>query len=102
MAHVSMQSGLSETTETSALRDLLVKMQTVWSAVANRYVAGGMLSHLDDRMLSDIGVSRGDVESAFAEPVWRDPTTRLALMVTERRVGSRNLRAEALEADKAA
>ncbi|MFC5069975.1 DUF1127 domain-containing protein [Flaviflagellibacter deserti] len=98
MAHVSMQSGLSATTETSSLRDLLVKMQTVWSAVANRYVAGGMLSHLDDRMLSDIGISRGDVESAFAEPVWRDPTTRLALLATERRTGSRELNTETLDA----
>lgn len=98
MAHVSMQSGLSETTETSALRDILGKMQTVWSAVANRYVAGGMLSHLDDRMLSDIGVSRSDVESAFAEPVWRDPTTRLALIASERRIGSRELNAEKFDA----
>ena len=29
---------------------------------------------LDDRMLADIGLTRGDVRDAFSEPVWRDPT----------------------------
>ena len=32
----------------------------------------------NDRMLSDIGLTRGDVADAYAEPLWRDPTALLA------------------------
>ena len=30
------------------------------------------LAELDDRMLADIGLSRGDLRDAFALPPWRD------------------------------
>jgi len=46
------------------------------------------LAGLDDRMLADIGLSRGDVRDAFSEPVWSDPTVILVSRVQERR-GSR-------------
>ncbi len=46
------------------------------------------LAGLDDRMLADIGLTRGDVRDAFSEPVWSDPTTILVSRVNERR-GSR-------------
>ena len=44
-----------------------------------------ILAGLDDRMLSDIGLTRGDVRDAFSEPVWRDPTAILVSRANERR-----------------
>ena len=46
------------------------------------------LAGLDDRMLADIGLTRGDVRDAFSEPVWSDPTAILVSRANERR-GSR-------------
>ena len=37
----------------------------------------GQLESLDDRMLRDIGLSRGELTFAKAEPLYRDPTLRL-------------------------
>ena len=47
------------------------------------------LARLDDRMLADIGLTRGDVRDAFSEPVWRDPTAVLVSRVHERRINRR-------------
>ena len=44
-----------------------------------------ILASVNDHMLADIGLTRGDVNDAFAEPVWRDPTAVLAARVHERR-----------------
>ena len=48
-----------------------------------------MLSGLDDRMLADIGLTRGDLRDAYSEPVWRDPTAILVSRAQERRVNRR-------------
>jgi uncharacterized protein YjiS (DUF1127 family) len=48
-----------------------------------------ILSSLDDRMLADIGLTRGDVRDAYSEPVWRDPTAILVSRVHERRINRR-------------
>src|SRR5947209_15643116 len=50
-----------------------------------------ILAGLDDRMLSDIGLTRGDVRDAFSEPVWRDPTAILVSRAHERRVNRRRV-----------
>lgn len=47
------------------------------------------LAGLDDRMLADIGLTRGDVRDAFSEPVWRDPTAILVSRAHERRINRR-------------
>jgi uncharacterized protein YjiS (DUF1127 family) len=44
-----------------------------------------MLASFDDRMLADIGLTRGDLRDAVAEPLWRDPTAILVSRVCERR-----------------
>ena len=44
-----------------------------------------MLGGFDDRMLRDIGLTRGDLRDAVAEPLWRDPTRVLVTRVGERR-----------------
>ncbi|RAI35489.1 hypothetical protein CH341_30870 [Rhodoplanes roseus] len=53
-------------------------------AVKNRREAA-LLAGFNDRMLSDIGLTRGDVADAYAEPLWRDPTLLLARRAGERR-----------------
>jgi uncharacterized protein YjiS (DUF1127 family) len=47
------------------------------------------LAGLDDRMLADIGLTRGDLRDAYSEPVWRDPTAILVSRAQERRAGRR-------------
>jgi uncharacterized protein YjiS (DUF1127 family) len=44
-----------------------------------------VLASFDDVMLKDIGLSRGDVRDAIAQPLWRDPTAVLELRRIERR-----------------
>jgi uncharacterized protein YjiS (DUF1127 family) len=50
-----------------------------------------ILAGLDDHMLADIGLTRGDVRDAFSEPVWSDPTAILVSRVNERRTSRRGL-----------
>ena len=50
-----------------------------------------ILASVNDRMLADIGLTRGDVNDAFAEPPWRDPTAVLAARVHERRYSRRGV-----------
>ena len=64
-------------------RDLLQLAKNRRDAVA--------LSGLDDRMLADIGLTRGDVRDAFSEPVWRDPTAILVSRAHERRINRRRV-----------
>jgi uncharacterized protein YjiS (DUF1127 family) len=44
-----------------------------------------MLASLDDRMLADIGLTRGDLRDAAAALPWRDPTAVLVSRAGERR-----------------
>jgi uncharacterized protein YjiS (DUF1127 family) len=45
-----------------------------------------ILAGMDEHMLADIGLTRGDVRDAFSEPLWRDPTAILVSRAHERRV----------------
>ena len=45
-----------------------------------------MLAGFDDRMLADIGLTRGDLRDAVSEPLWRDPTNVLVKRARERRM----------------
>lgn len=44
------------------------------------------LAGLDRRMLADIGITRSDVNDAFSEPFWEDPTALLRERAIERRM----------------
>jgi uncharacterized protein YjiS (DUF1127 family) len=88
----------AETRKTAAplLVETIVNVATVL-VIAARKVAQGirnrreaaLLAGLDDRMLSDIGLTRGDLRDAFSEPLWRDPSAVLVNRAEERRRGSR-------------
>jgi uncharacterized protein YjiS (DUF1127 family) len=51
------------------------------------------LAGLDRRMLADIGINRADLNDAFSEPFWHDPTALLNERVSERRQYRTTLRA---------
>lgn len=44
-----------------------------------------MLAGFDDRMLADIGLTRGDLRDAFSLPVWQDPCPILVSRAGDRR-----------------
>ncbi len=44
-----------------------------------------MLAAFDERMLRDIGLTRGDLNDALSEPLWRDPIAVLVRRQRERR-----------------
>ena len=48
-----------------------------------------VLAGFDDRMLADIGLTRGDLRDAIAEPLWRDPSQVLVIRSRERRLARR-------------
>jgi uncharacterized protein YjiS (DUF1127 family) len=53
------------------------------------------LASFDDYMLRDIGLTRGDLQDALAEPLWRDPTAVLVRRQSERRACRRKIAATA-------
>ncbi len=63
---------------------VIVGTRKVVQGYRNRRDAA-LLAGLDDRMLSDIGLTRGDLRDAFSEPMWRDPTAVLVSRAEERR-----------------
>lgn len=52
------------------------------------------LAACDGRMLADIGISRADLQDAFSEPFWEDPTALLRERALERRVNRALARAD--------
>jgi uncharacterized protein YjiS (DUF1127 family) len=67
-----------------------LRLRALVQTVKNRQDAT-MLAGLDDRMLADIGLTRGDLRDAFSEPVWRDPTNLLVSRAHERRINRRRI-----------
>ena len=70
------------------LRDLVAWV----TATRERRRIIGQLSGLDDHMLRDIGVTRQDVLSVLAEPIFQDPSVKLAERAREARRASRAAR----------
>jgi uncharacterized protein YjiS (DUF1127 family) len=60
---------------------LLKRIQLAWTGRR----AAADLAQMDARLLADIGLTRGDVASAYEAPLAEDPTERLARVVRERR-----------------
>jgi uncharacterized protein YjiS (DUF1127 family) len=86
-AHNSVQP-----TTTAKLRNLAAagaaRLVALWNAVKNRRSVA-RLPKWDDHMLSDIGLTRGDVRSALAAPFSEDPSDRLGALQGERRSAAR-------------
>ncbi|MBS0249248.1 MAG: hypothetical protein JSR61_21750 [Proteobacteria bacterium] len=58
-----------------------------------------MLAGLDRRMLADIGLTQSDVQDAFSEPLWADPTALLKERAIERRMNRARMHIVAWEGD---
>ncbi len=63
---------------------LKARLLAVFKAIRHRGDLA-LLARFDDRMLADIGLTRGDLRDAVAEPPWRDPTQVLVARAHERR-----------------
>jgi uncharacterized protein YjiS (DUF1127 family) len=61
----------------------------------NRRTALEMM-HFDERMLKDIGLTRGDVHASIIEPMGADPTVRMRILAVERRAANKAQAAERL------
>lgn len=81
-----------------AMNAAVAFVRAMWKARRNRRVVG-TLHGFDDRMLRDIGLTRGDVAAALAGPAFGDPSTRLRIFAVERRAGRRAQVREWLEAE---
>lgn len=66
-------------------------VRAVLQTIKNRRDAV-ILAGMDEHMLADIGLTRGDVRDAVSEPVWRDPTAILVSRAHERRINRRRLK----------
>jgi uncharacterized protein YjiS (DUF1127 family) len=64
------------------------RVVALWNAVKNRRSVN-QLAGWDDRMLSDIGLTRGDVNSALASGFADDPSYRLSAFSGERKIATR-------------
>jgi uncharacterized protein YjiS (DUF1127 family) len=63
---------------------VVTRLRSLWRAWRNRRLVMPLLA-FDDRMLSDIGLTRSDVTGALALPTGEDPSIRLARASRERR-----------------
>jgi len=61
-----------------ALIEWLVRLATRCARVVSQRRMLGELARLDDRMLKDIGLFRGDIDAAESLPLGRDPIALLA------------------------
>jgi uncharacterized protein YjiS (DUF1127 family) len=81
-----------------SLRHALVAFGRALARGARR-VAQGMenrraaqaLARLDEHMLADIGLTRGDLHDAYAGSIWSDPTALLRARALERRLARRGI-----------
>ena len=69
---------------------VLARAREVLLIVKNRRDAASLVG-MDERMLADIGLTRGDLRDAYSEPVWRDPTAILVSRAHERRINRRRV-----------
>lgn len=67
---------------------LVKRVAKSWNTWKNHRMMTKLVT-LDDHMLKDIGLTRGDVRLASALPYSNDPTSRLRVLALERRASER-------------
>ena len=63
--------GSRSTSRTTALLAAMRRVLDLLSVWRKRAASRSMLASLDDRMLRDIGLTRGDVERELTKPFWQ-------------------------------
>lgn len=76
MQTLSRLVGLPERVAVTAGRAFAIALRAVRALAHRRAVK--RLADLDDRMLKDIGLTRGEVHGALASPLFADPSAHLA------------------------
>ena len=71
-------------------RRLARRLQNFWRAIEYRREMQ-MLARFDDRMLTDIGLNRGDVQDANSRSLFGDPSSLLRARALERRLARRGI-----------
>lgn len=85
---ISATAPVAATRLTFGVGYLAKRMANSWNTWKNHRMMT-KLSALDDHMLKDIGLTRGDVRMASALPYSDDPTARLRVLAVERRASER-------------
>lgn len=78
----------SETRSADGLWRFLGKLRDLWTARRHRARILA-LTHLDERMLTDIGITSSDVQMALSAPFGEDPSLTLRRLAGERRAARR-------------
>jgi len=78
-----------------AIVNVAVVVAGAWMAYRNRRAVHRLL-HVDDHMLADIGITRGDVLASLSGSAFEDASTRLGALARERREGRAAQRREIL------
>ena len=71
-----------------AASGIVATLVRLWTRFQNRRDVARLLE-LDDHMLKDLGIARGDVFEALSEPAVADPSELLAASASERRLAER-------------
>jgi uncharacterized protein YjiS (DUF1127 family) len=80
-----------------AATGVVAKLIGFWTRFHNRRNVKRLLQ-LDEHMLKDLGIARGDVFEALSEPMAADPSALLAASASERRLSERARARESLRA----
>ena len=81
-------SALGTSFQTFAIPALVSRAAEVVLGVVRAYrnrLDAAILAESDARTLADLGLTRSDLRDAFAQPLWRDPTSLLRNRAGERR-----------------
>jgi len=70
-----------------AIARLVGELKRIWSAIQARRSINQLLKW-DDRMLGDIGITRGDVVSSLSGSITEHPGLRLSRLASERRTAA--------------
>ena len=81
----------------SAATAVATFVRAAWRAYCNRRAVVELLQ-VNDHMLRDLGLTRGDVHASLACPLLEDPSARLRVFAVERRAARRAQARERLEA----
>jgi uncharacterized protein YjiS (DUF1127 family) len=82
---VNSQSHTLVSSAIEAFRAVVNKVAAIGIAWKNRREIN-QLVEFDTAMLRDIGLTAMDIDGALSEPLWRDPSARLASAQCERRM----------------
>ena len=85
MTTSALTPGFALASVTAALVSHAVQAATAAVRAYRHRLDATALADVNDRALADIGLTRADLRDAFAEPLWRDPTSLLRDRAGERR-----------------